>query len=151
MTTDDVIRLFQRAASSYAQAEELPIQVNPSLMVSTREIHTIEAIGAKKLENVTSVAKQFGITKSAASQLVTKLEKKGLLKKLPSPTSGKELYLTLTELGWEASRQHEALHGKHRNALAQHLDGLPSEQLRAFCDITERFQHVIDARLAIEK
>ena len=95
-----------RIAHLYARIEAMPIPVDEDNTVSTREAHTIQAIGEGDVINVTQVASHFGITKSAASQLVAKLEKRGFLHKRPAAHSNKEFQLSLTELGDSAFRAH---------------------------------------------
>ncbi|MGL1956691.1 MAG: MarR family transcriptional regulator [Colwellia sp.] len=139
----NVIRQFQKVASQYAQLEAMPIMINEQHMISTREIHTLDAIGDKRLNMVSDVGRHFGVTKSAASQLVSKLEAKGFLLKSSSAKNNKELQLVLTELGWEAYRVHEQLHGKERAALMAQLEQFPAEQLITFKEMLGLFSKVI--------
>jgi hypothetical protein len=53
-------------AAKFARTEEMPIPVEEGVEVTTREAHTIEAVGNGKQMSVTDVASAFGITKSAA-------------------------------------------------------------------------------------
>jgi len=147
---NNVIRQFQKVAGQYAQLEAMPIVINEEHMVSTREIHTLDAIGSRRLDTVSDVGKNFGITKSAASQLVSKLEGKGFLLKNHSPKNNKELQLVLTELGWEAYHIHEQLHGKERNALMAQLEQFPAEQLVIFKDMLGLFSKVIAQQIKQE-
>ena len=78
------IRQLLRIAKMYSRIEEMPIPVDEGLEVSTREAHTIQAVGDNEPMSVTEIAAYFGTTKSAASQMVSKLTKRGFLnKKLP--------------------------------------------------------------------
>ena len=43
------------------------------------------------------IARRLNITRSAVSQLVTKLEKRGIVKRMASPTDRKIFYVVLTE------------------------------------------------------
>ena len=43
------------------------------------------------------IARRLNITRSAVSQLVTKLEKRGIVKRMAAPTDGKIFYVVLTE------------------------------------------------------
>ena len=43
------------------------------------------------------LARRLNITRSAVSQLVTKLEKRGIVKRTPSPTDHKIFYIVLTD------------------------------------------------------
>lgn len=100
------IRQFVRVARKYVDAENLPIPVESHGDISTREAHIIEAIGDTPEINITALAGQFGVSKSAA-QMITKLERKGFVDKSPAPHSNKEYILTLTDLGWRGYAAHE--------------------------------------------
>ena len=71
------IRSFLRTAKMYARIEEMPIPIHEGLVVTTREAHTIQAVGDQGAMSVTEVATHFGITKSAASQMVSRLVNRG--------------------------------------------------------------------------
>ncbi|WP_218187943.1 MarR family winged helix-turn-helix transcriptional regulator [Desulfosarcina cetonica] len=102
-TKEDLIRHaiygLLRIAHLYARIEAMPIPVNDQTSVSTREAHTLQAIGEEVGNSVTQVAHHFGITKSAASQLVAKLEKRGFLHKRPAAHSNKEFELFFDRTG----------------------------------------------------
>ena len=150
-TKDDLImstvRQFQRVASKYARIEELPIPVGDGVEVTTREAHTIEAVGSRKQMSVTDVANAFGITKSAASQMVSKLCDKGFLDKKQAPHSNKEFQLTLTPLGQQAFDAHARFHGQDREALMERLRGFSLSQIATISVLLEAIGDVMDKRL----
>lgn len=74
------------------------------------EIHTIRAIGENPEVNVTKLAEDMGVTKGAVSQTITKLVKKGLVRKTYAADNAKEVRLELTELGWSGFYSHQKLH-----------------------------------------
>jgi DNA-binding MarR family transcriptional regulator len=74
------------------------------------EIHTVQAIGKNPGINVTTLAAYFGVTKSAVSQTIGKLKKKGLVRKTYVPGNAKEVMLELTDLGLTGFRNHEQFH-----------------------------------------
>lgn len=143
----DLIGQFHRVASQYAQLEAQPVTVDDEHVLSTREIHTIDAIGCSQLNTVSDVGRFFGITKSAASQLISKLEKRGFLSKNCSSKNNKEVQLVLTDLGWKAYQLHEQLHGKERTALFEQFEQLPPEQLLHCNEVMALFSKVLVQRL----
>jgi DNA-binding MarR family transcriptional regulator len=136
-----------RIAHLYARIEAMPISVDDDNTVSTREAHTIQAIGEEETNNVTQVASHFGITKSAASQLVAKLEKRGFLHKRPAAHSNKEFQLSLTELGRCAFRAHEHFHGNDFVELVNSLDAFPISQIATLSVLMETLCGVMEKRL----
>ncbi|EFL51177.1 transcriptional regulator, MarR family [Solidesulfovibrio fructosivorans JJ]] len=151
-TKDDLIlgtvRQFQRVAAKYARIEELPIPVEDGIEVTTREAHTIEAVGNRKQMSVTDVANAFGITKSAASQMVSKLCDKGFLEKKQAPHSNKEFQLTLTPLGRKAFEAHARFHGEDKEALMERLRGYSLSQIATISVLLEAIGEVMDNRLS---
>ena len=147
-TKDDLImnavRQFQRVATQYARSEELPIRVADGVEVTTREAHTIEVVGSRKQLSVTELATALGITKSAASQMVSRLCDKGFLEKRQAPHSNKEFQLTLTPLGQQAFEAHARFHGEDK----ERLRGFSMSQIATLTVLFEALGEVIDKRLS---
>lgn len=137
-----------RISKMYARVEAMSIPVEDGVNVTTREAHTIQAIGEQEQMSITQVAAHFGITKSAASQMVARLAKRGFLIKKQAAHSAKEFELTLTELGWKAFQAHEQFHGRDFVNLVDHLSPFPISQiatlsvmLEALCGFMEKRLH----------
>jgi DNA-binding MarR family transcriptional regulator len=144
----DAIRELLRIAHLYSRIEAIPIHVSEDLKVSTSEAHTIQAIGERETINVTQVADHFGITKSAASQMAAKLEKRGFLLKKPAAHSNKEFELALTELGWQAFHAHERFHGKDFAQLVDSLSVFSISQIATLSVLMETLGGVMEKRLS---
>ena len=80
------------------------------VLMHTKEIHTIQAIGRHSGINVTRLAEQSGVTKGAVSQTINKLVRKGLVRKTHPPGNDKEVVLELTDLGQIGFKNHEKFH-----------------------------------------
>ena len=141
------VQRLLRIANKYARSEMLPIRVSEEVEITTREAHTIQAIGEHKGMSVTDVATHFGVTKSAASQLVAKLSNKGFLTKTTAPHSNKELQLELTDLGWKAFEAHERFHGDSMTSLVQKLEAYPVQQIATLSVLLEAIGTIMDERL----
>lgn len=144
----NTIRELLRIANKYSRIEELPIRINEDHLVTTREAHIIQAIGEHAKMSVTGLAVYCGITKSAASQMIAKLVKKGFLEKEPAPHSNKELQLSLTQLGRQAFDAHELFHGKDMNALVDHLSSFSLSQIATISVLLEVIGNIMDERLS---
>lgn len=143
----DTIRALLRVARMYSRIEEMPILMDEGLEVTTREAHTIQAVGDNEPMTVTGLSSYFGVTKSAASQMVSKLVKKGFLLKNQSVQSAKEYELSLTPLGWRAFRAHEQFHGGDMADLVGHLSGFSLSQIATLSVMLEAIGSVMDHRL----
>jgi len=142
------VRQLQRFAAKYAKVEELPIPVEDGLQVTTREAHTVQAIGQRGSMTVTEVAQTFGVTKSAASQTVSRLVNKGFLTKTPSPLRVKEFQLNLTPLGQKVLEAHDYFHGADRDELLKRLESFSRNQIATIAVLLEARGDVMDKRMS---
>jgi DNA-binding MarR family transcriptional regulator len=112
------------------------------------EIHMIKSIKENEGIHVTGLADILGVTKGAVSQIIMRLDHKGMIVKETDPRNLSRLVLRLTAKGETAYSHHEKLH--------QEFDGLfnavlenATEENKAFL---ESFLKALDARIdAFEK
>lgn len=136
-----------RVIKKQGRIEEIPIRLDEGVAVTPTESHIIQAIGENKSINVTELAVYFGVTKSAASQIVAKLAKRGFVEKTMSDHSGKELRLTLTNLGWRAFEAHEKCHGRHMADIVSRLGSFSLSQIATATVLLDVIEEVMDDRL----
>lgn len=91
-----ILKQFEEFTKSYETLRERQ-HIIQNLNVA--EIHTIVLIGKKKNININEVAKYRNISRSAASQLIKKLELKKLIRKDSTQDNAKEKLLSLTTDG----------------------------------------------------
>jgi len=140
-------RLF-RILNKHARLEDMPVRIDEDREVTHRELHAIQAIGENKRINITDLGIYFGVTKSAASQMTTKLARKGFVQKEMSAHSNKELRLTLTRLGWRAFELHEKFHGDHIIDLVERLNAFSLAQIETTSVLLDVLERVVDERLS---
>ena len=141
---------IHRILNKYERLESTAIQVTPEKVITHRELHAIQAIGEIENINITGLGTHFGVTKSAASQLISKLVQKGMVAKEQSPRSGKELNLALTDLGWQAYELHEKYHSRNIRKIAERLSGFSVTQITTTSSILDVIESVMDKRLSDE-
>ncbi|MFT3957574.1 MAG: MarR family transcriptional regulator [Desulfovibrio sp.] len=76
------------------------------------EIHTIMAIYNNEGIHVGGLAEQLGVTKGSVSELLRRLERKGLAYKAKDPLKMTRLNVFLTEKGKAAHKQHMDFHAQ---------------------------------------
>ena len=138
---------WRRVSTKYSRVEDHQIPLHHGAVLTTKEVHTIQAVGEKGPLNVTELAAYLGITKSAASQMVMKLTQRGFLKKTISEHSNKEYVLSLKKSGKEAFEIHQQLHGKDKQAIVTALGRFSIPQIRAMSDMFEVLEDVLNKRL----
>lgn len=142
-----VVRKLWCVVNKFTQVEKQRIAVSKGVELTTKEIHSIQLIGECEKINVSEVGIRFGVTKGAASQIISRLVKKGFVNKKVSAHSNKEFELSLTESGWHAYRVHESLHGKEMNEIMAQIKLFSYEQICHTAKILEVFDSVADKRL----
>ena len=142
--TEKIVGQFTRIFFKYDLMEKAPIDLGSLGKLHSSEIHTIEAIGKNYGNTVTTLCRYFGITKSAASQVVSRLCRKGFLSKDKLPDNAKEVVLSITEKGKQAFDFHESLNVAYAGELTQIREKYTHEEaalfVRMLADVEELFE-----------
>ena len=104
------------------------------------EIHMIKSIKENEGIHVTGLADMLGVTKGAVSQIIMKLEKKGMIVKDADPKNLSRLVLHLSPKGETAYFHHEKLHEEFEHLIGSVLDEATEENkafLKSFLDTLE--------------
>lgn len=125
----DFSSLLERTIHKYTQIEKKQMFTVGDIKLSHIEIHTIESIGDNDGINLTRLAKEKGITKSAASQMIYRLREKGLVEKKVSPENEAQIVLSLTEKGRQAYTLHREYHKKADNYFLKILNTISTETI----------------------
>lgn len=93
------------------------------------EIHLIVAIQDNPGFHVAALANKFGVTKGAISQLVQKLERKGMVIKERAADNQSKILLNLTETGMVAYAAHTRFHMRFDAMIDRLLEGESEEHI----------------------
>lgn len=107
------------------------------------EIHMIKSIKENEGIHVTGLSEKLEVTKGAVSQIINKLNRKGMVIKNIDPNNLSRLLLRLTPKGEIAYEQHEELHRKFNSLLVNVLEGA-SEDNKNFLN---KFLHSIETQI----
>ena len=113
---------------SIVQESTAPKRYGTETFYHRLEIHLIDTIGRREGINITELALVHGITKSAVSQAVKKLERKGLVERYRMPDNQKEVLLRISGEGRSAFEAHMAFHETVERPLLEGLSGLSEEE-----------------------
>ncbi len=134
---------FVRVVNKYSIIESQPLDFGTGELLHPSEIHFIAAIGKKEGNTVSELSRHFCITKGAASQMVSKLNKKGYVDKTISTYSRKEIVLSLTLKGETAFYGHEEFHKEmDRDFIQEGLIG--QEQLVEFKAMLDKMENHLE-------
>jgi len=95
----DISELFVRIVRKYNSLEKLPAKHGSKHDLYHSERHILDTIGNNPAMNMSELAAAVGVTKGAISQIVRKLELKGIVQRFKKSTNDKELFVELTKIG----------------------------------------------------
>lgn len=104
------------------------------------EVHTIVAIGSRDRMNMVTLSKLQGVSRSAVTQMVGRLAKKGFVKKEISPETENEVVLSLTEEGEQVCQWHERQHRWLREQLTVLFARYPDPFAAQLSSLMEKMQ-----------
>jgi DNA-binding MarR family transcriptional regulator len=104
----------------------------------------LDIVGDEPGLNITAFAQKAGVTKGAVSQVVTKLESKGALRRFKGKSNDKEIQLELTPLGERIYAQHQRVNQETINLLWDELEKHPQDKIAFLMEIFDWFEHYLD-------
>lgn len=126
---DELCDLFNQIVNQYGKFEKEVHAFGADIPLHLSDTHTIVAIGKHTNINIVNLSRLQGISRSAASQMVSKLVKRGFVKKEISPKTDNEIILTLTETGKNIYDAHEKQHQQLKAKLAEIFGKYPAGTL----------------------
>ena len=109
-----------------------------------KEIHTLQAIGQHPKINITALAEHMGVTKGAVSQMITKLVKKKMVRKIYTKGNKKEVILELTDLGWIGYHNHGKFHMDMFNIAREYYGKQLKTKIEMFKTVMIDFNAILD-------
>ena len=134
---EEILQKLEKIITKVESIHTPSFSFGTGVMMHTKEIHTVQAIGRNPGINITKLAEQTGVTKGAVSQTINKLVRKGLVRKSHPPGNDKEVILSLTDLGWTGFNNHEKFHMDTLNIAREYY----GDQLES---IFERIELAVD-------
>ncbi len=107
------------------------------------ECHTIELIGNNPEINITDISRKMKKTKSAVSQLIDRLVKKGYLEKKTHPMSARNTLLLLTESGKIIHKHHKQFDLESYDEIFECIEEFSIRELQTFLQI----QKILNSKL----
>lgn len=123
------MELFIQAVHKYNAMEKIPAKAGTKHDLYHSERHWLDKIGSQPGVNVTEFARAAGITKGAVSQVVSKLERKGFVRRYKSGTNDKEVFLELTREGRELYIKHKKKNEETLKPLVEELKKYPDDKI----------------------
>ncbi len=130
-----IMELFIQAVHKYNALEKVPVKAGAKHSLYHSERHLLDMIGDHPGVNITEFARAAGITKGAVSQVVKKLEKKGLVERYKSGDNDKEVFLELTRPGRDIYLRHKKTNEATLKPVIDKLKSEPDEKVVFLIDM----------------
>lgn len=117
----DLLADLSEAAVRLSMLEKVPRDFGTGGLLYPAEIHTIAFVGDRPGAGPTDVARSLGVTRGAVSQMIGKLERKGLLERRDAEENAVAVRLFLTPEGRKAHEAHAAMHARIAERLAGYI------------------------------
>ncbi|MCK4514396.1 MAG: MarR family transcriptional regulator [Spirochaetaceae bacterium] len=137
---DKAYKLIQRllwTIEDYVQMASTPKRYGTGTLYHRLEIHLVDTVGKREGINVTELARAHGITKSAVSQAVKKLERKGLIERYRMPDNRKEVLFRITTEGRVAFEAHLNFHVQVEGPFIEELASLNEDEARGITKLMD--------------
>ncbi len=124
----DLIERFQAIAAKYAGLEGMAMTFpGYGRPLYKSELHFLKAVREHPEANLSGLASILGVTRGAISQILARLEKKGLVAR--ANLNRKEYAIGLTPAGETVYREHEEFHRGHFRELERAIRLLPPDKI----------------------
>lgn len=143
---EKLVLQFIRIMNKFNASEKAPKYYGTDVLLYSSEIHTIEAIGKKPKTGVTDLAIHLGVTKGAISQMIMKLIKKEMVRKIRVSPKDNGVELELTEKGIKAFQMHEEIHRQMNAEIAKQILSSSRESIEACAGILTSVESFLDYR-----
>lgn len=132
-----VVQTFDIGYDSAFEYDSVPHQYGDEVLYQS-EMHLLKAIGQFTDITVTELAVKFKRTKSACSQMVHKLRRKGLVEQIRNEKNLREYNLILTERGWEIYNLHTKFERNCLKRSCSYLNDFTTEELETYIRVQEK-------------
>lgn len=99
-----------------------------------REVHFVVAVGPGSGKTMTQLAEALDVTRSAVSQLASRMEKKGYVMRLQSAEDKRQIITVLTEKGEALYAEHTAYDTANYQKISDLFSSFSDEDLSKFVE-----------------
>ncbi len=142
--SSEIMDLFIRLVNSYNSMEKIPVKHGAGHGLYHSERHLLDKIGDNPDMNITELAHLVGVTKGAISQVVRKIEIKGVVRRHKKGSNDKEVFVELTKAGKGIHEKHKAINQETVNALCKQLERYSDDNVESLVSMFRWFNTFLD-------
>lgn len=139
----NLIRLFMHVIDKAGEIGATVMDFGTGERLHQAEIHMVAAIGMNEGIHALALAETEGVTRGAVSQILRRLESKGLIRREEDPENRSRQLLFLTASGKAAEIGHNHFHRRIDALFLEQLDAFPDDQV----DFLVSFFKAVDSKL----
>jgi DNA-binding MarR family transcriptional regulator len=125
---DELLKKFFNIVDKYNLIDSELKDFGVPAKIHHKEVHMVAHVGDNPNANMTMMASHLGVTKGAVSQVISKLEEKGIVRRYKQPGNSKEVLVELTDDGKIVYKTHKEIHSEMNCEILTQLDSFSSEQ-----------------------
>jgi len=138
---------FHRLVNKFDEIRNQRYEYDEKVSLYPGEIHTLTAVADHPGSTISEVGYHMGITKSAASQFLIKLEGKGLIEKSRMPENNKNIILSLSPLGRDVLHEFRAYWNSLFSEAFDHLKKIDEESLQSMLTAFDVMEAAMDRHI----
>ena len=131
---EELNKQFMCLLEKVSHTSQKKVEYGPGNHLYKSEIHVIDIVGKSQEIHISEIARNFGISKAAVSQLIKKVARKGLVRKYTDPANQTRVLVELTEKGFDAYYAHIEEHRRKDKKMFEFLDSLDDHELGVISD-----------------
>lgn len=124
--------------------DRMSLSYGTDVKIHGSEIHMVCHIKRNPGSHISGIARDIKVSRGAVSQIVKKLENKGLVRKVENPKSRRQLDLVLTEKGEKAYDGHQLLHSMFTGNLEGVLEHYDQKEFSLISKFINELEDSVD-------
>ena len=134
---DELLNQIDRAYDLMEEYDSISRKYGEVILYQV-EAHLIKYIGEHPGTTVSDIAQDLNKTSSAASQMVKKLQTKGLIEQIKNEKNRRNTFLNLTSAGWSLYEAREKFEQHCYELTFEYLAEFSEKEIEVVCRILDR-------------
>lgn len=140
----DVLYTFMELVDKAGAVKDASMDFGTGVTLTAPEIHALDRVAKAPGLHALALAEASGVTRGAMSQLLARLERKGMIRREPDPGNASRRQIALTPLGKKAVAGHERFHERLDGHFLGLLDRVPDLRLGFLSQFMEQALKALD-------
>ena len=140
----EIMERFLRLVQKTNALEKLPRRHGEQLELFHSERHMLDQVGENPGINVSEFASLAGVTKGAISQVIKKLEHKGLVRRYKNSDNEKEVFIELTDKGEMVFEERKRVNQKTIQQISKELSRGTDSEVLFLLEMFRWFEQFLD-------